>query len=132
MKKEKSCGAVVFREDEKKYLIIHQVKGHFSFPKGHIEKKETEKKTAIREVKEETGIDIVIEREEKYSITYSPKENVVKDVFYFIARPLNYDFFPQEEEVIDCMWLTYDEAYKKITYDDDKKILMWAKNIIEK
>lgn len=56
MKKEKSAGAVII--NDKKVLLLHYSSGHWDFPKGHIEKGETELETAKREVKEETGLDI--------------------------------------------------------------------------
>jgi len=63
MKKEKSCGAVVYREQDKKrfYLILrHKRKGtkggHWDLPKGHVEENESEHQTALREVKEETNL----------------------------------------------------------------------------
>ena len=58
MKKEKSCGAVVYRETGEQIeilLIRHKNGGHWAFPKGHVEKKETEEDTALREIREETG-----------------------------------------------------------------------------
>ena len=49
---EKSCGAIVFTEDDEgiKYVIIESKEGYFGFPKGHVEKNETELETARREV----------------------------------------------------------------------------------
>ena len=58
MKYEKSCGAVIFDGD--KVLVIQQVKGHWGFPKGHVENGETEIETALREIKEETNLDVEI------------------------------------------------------------------------
>ena len=58
MKKEKSCGAVVCRKGENGLeilLIQHKNGGHWAFPKGHVEKKETEEEPALREIKAETG-----------------------------------------------------------------------------
>ena len=54
MRKEKSCGAVVYKKehDNLYYLIIKQSKGHVAFPKGHVEGNETNEETAIREIKE--------------------------------------------------------------------------------
>ena len=58
---EKSCGIVLFYSDE--FLIIqhstesNELKGHWDFPKGHVEENETELETASRELKEETGIE---------------------------------------------------------------------------
>ena len=54
--REKSCGCIIINKN--KVLLIKQTKGHWGFPKGHVEKDETEIETAIREVKEETGLDI--------------------------------------------------------------------------
>ena len=51
MKKEKSCGAVVCRKGENGLeilLIQHKNGGHWAFPKGHVEKKETEEEPWIR------------------------------------------------------------------------------------
>ena len=63
MHHEKSCGALVLRRDEesgKPYILMirHKNGGHRSFPKGHMERGETEYMTAIREVFEETGLKI--------------------------------------------------------------------------
>ena len=61
MHHEKSCGALVLRRDkiDGKYYILmirHRMGGHRSFPKGHMERGETERMTAVREVYEEMGI----------------------------------------------------------------------------
>ena len=53
MEKEKSCGAVIFRKQkELEVLIVRQNEGHWCFPKGHVEKGESEQETAAREVLE--------------------------------------------------------------------------------
>ena len=60
MKREKSCGALVIRKNGEQYdlvLLRHRFGGHWSFPKGHVEDGEHENETALREVKEETGLD---------------------------------------------------------------------------
>ncbi|MFH1332713.1 MAG: NUDIX domain-containing protein, partial [archaeon] len=54
MIKEKSAGVIVYNNGE--FLILQYTAGHWDFPKGHIEKGETERETALRELKEETGI----------------------------------------------------------------------------
>ena len=56
MKQEKSCGCIVL--DKRTVLLIKHNSGHWDFPKGHVEGEESEVETAIREVKEETGLDI--------------------------------------------------------------------------
>ena len=59
MEKEKSCGAIIIKN--KKVLLIQQTDGFWGFPKGHVEQNETEEQTTIREVKEETNLDIEID-----------------------------------------------------------------------
>ena len=59
MVKEKSCGTICFDGD--KVLMVKHNAGHCAFPKGHVEEGETEFETAIRETKEETGIDVEIQ-----------------------------------------------------------------------
>lgn len=57
---EKSCGAVLFTTEKgiKKFLLVES--NYFGFPKGHVEENETEQETALREIKEETGVDATI------------------------------------------------------------------------
>ena len=61
MKREKSCGALVVRKNGENFdlvLLRHRFGGHWSFPKGHVEAGESERQTALREVREETGLAI--------------------------------------------------------------------------
>lgn len=121
MKYEKSCGSIVISDD--KVLLVKHNAGHWDFPKGHVEDNETEEETAIREVKEETNIDIKINSNYRYISTYSPKEGVTKDVIYFLGKPINYNLKAQEQEVSEVEFISLDEAIDKITYDNSKKIL---------
>ena len=125
MKKEKSCGAVIYRLDNGvlKYLIIKHKKGHCSFPKGHVEKNETEKETAIREIKEETNIDVIVDTNFRMISTYSPKPNVMKDVILFVAEAMSNNPIPQEEEVASIDYYEYDDAIKVLKHERDKEIL---------
>ena len=121
MKKEKSCGIVVF--DENKVLLVFHNLGHYGFPKGHVEKGETEEETAIREVKEETNCDAKIIPGFREVITYSPKPNVMKDVVFFIGEPITKDLKPQEEETSDVFFVKATDALKMITHKDERELL---------
>ena len=125
MKREKSCGAVIYKyENSKLYiLLLKHNQGHWSFSKGHVENEETEKETALREIKEETNLDVCIDNNFRYITTYSPKENTIKDVVYFVATPLNDDIKIQEKEISEISWYCAIEALDKITYDNDKQVL---------
>lgn len=124
MKFEKSCGAIVL--DGEKILVLQQKKGHWGFPKGHVENNETEVETAIREIKEETNVDVEINDKFRYSETYSPAEGVEKEVVYFIAKKIGGTDKPQEAEVQAISWLNYEDAMETLTYENSKKILKQA------
>ncbi len=124
MKYEKSCGAIVL--DGGKILVIQQAEGHWGFPKGHVEAGETEVQTAIREIKEETNYDVEVNENFRYVETYSPKEGVEKDVVFFVAKKVAGDMRPQEEEVQNILWLTYEETLERLTYENSKEILKKA------
>lgn len=124
MKYEKSCGAIVL--DGGKILVIQQAEGHWGFPKGHVEAGETEVQTAIREIKEETNYDVEVNENYRYVETYSPKEGVEKDVVFFVGKKVAGDMRPQEEEVQNILWLTYEETLERLTYENSKEILKKA------
>lgn len=114
MKYEKSCGAIVFDDD--KVLVVKHRAGHVDFPKGHMENQETEEETAIREVKEETNIDIYLEGC-RNTVHYSPKEGVEKDVVFFAAKKVKGDISPQLEEVSEVKWISINDVKKVLTYE---------------
>ena len=127
MTKEKSCGAVIFRKVQDKYqfVLVQQKYGlHFGFPKGHVEANESEHMTAMREVKEETGLDVKIFQNYKEKTTYSPKQGVLKDVIYFLARAESHDLSHQEEEIVVAEWVDASEVLSRLTYKSDKKIFL--------
>ena len=126
MKKEKSCGAVVYREGDagmEILLIKHKNGGHWAFPKGHVEKKETETETALREIREETGLKVTLNTGFREIVTYSPKPNVIKDVIYFSAKAKNGHLQAQPEEVLEICWKSPEEALALVTYPTDQDVL---------
>lgn len=125
MKKEKSCGAVVFRLDEggRMYLIIHMNQGHWSFPKGHVETGESEIETAIREIREETGLTVVIDPEFRMQTEYSPYPGVWKEVVFFLARTEKANLALQSAELQEARWMQYPAASARLTYPSDREIL---------
>jgi len=123
--KEKSCGAVIFRKHQNKYqyVLVQQRFGlHFGFPKGHVEKDESEVMTACREVKEETGLDIEIYDHIREQTSYSPRPGVIKDVVYFLAQAKSTILSKQEEEIADAIWVDESDVLNKLSYTTDKKL----------
>ena len=118
---EKSCGAIVYKKenDELKYLLAYQSNGHYSFPKGHMEENETEHETALREIKEETNIDVELDTNFRRSISYFlESKGVMKEAVYFVATPTSFDLKNQEGEIEECCWEDYETTKIKIEYPD--------------
>lgn len=131
---EKSCGAIVYRKyhgNTEILLIKHINSGHWSFPKGHVEAGETEIETAMREIKEETDIDVIIDPTFRETVTYSPKKDTVKVVVYFLAKARNVDFHPQEGEIAEIRWVDISYAANILSYENDKTIVTKAKSAIK-
>ena len=84
-----------------------------------IQKYENEK-----EEDNEIIIEIEIISDKRFVNTYSPKEDVIKDVIFFIAKPLNIDLTRQESEIADLRWIDIDKASEYITFDDDRKLYL--------
>ena len=100
--------------------------GHWSYPKGHVEPNETEIETAIREIKEETNLDVTIDTRFREITTYSPKPEVLKDVIYFIGIAKHSNVQIQETELLEAKWVSLDKALEYVTFEEDKKILKKA------
>lgn len=129
MKTEKSCGAVVLRKDQGRLqvlLIKHINGGHWAFPKGHVERGETEEQTALREIKEETGLTVMLDTNYRKTVTYSPKKDVVKDVVYFVAVAKDGQRTAQKSEISRIRWTDADRAADFVSFENDKVILLGA------
>ena len=130
---EKSCGIVLFHSDE--FLVIqhstesNDVKGHWDFPKGHMEEGETEVETALRELKEETGIsNIEFLKDFRKTIAYTfslENRKIRKEVVFFLAttsvNKVNLSY-----EHADCGWFDFESALKRLTYNNARSILQNA------
>ncbi len=140
MIRERSAGAVVFinKGGVIKYLLLHYPAGHWDFSKGHLEEGESDLDAALREVREETGldVDIIFGFREVIDYVYS-KGNVLshKTVVFFLARAED-EGVRLSSEHTGYAWLPYDEAMSRITYENSRKVLYKAnaflKNLIVK
>ena len=124
---ERSCGAVVTDASEKNVLLIKNKRSaHWGFPKGHIEKGETQEETAVRETKEETGLDIDIIDGFSCKSEYTIQGRVEKAVIIYLAKARNNNVVIQEEEIDDFVWVGFDEALHMLRFENDKSILTKA------
>jgi bis(5'-nucleosidyl)-tetraphosphatase len=134
---ERSAGILIFRqlEEGREYLLLHYPGGHFDFPKGHMEKDETERETALRELKEETGLDKITWIEgyrEKIHYDYRRAENMMsKDVIFFLARTTQKKIMISFEHK-GSIWLPYHEAVEKLTFASAKDLLRKAEKFLKR
>ncbi len=125
-KHEKSCGAIIIAPENGNYKVLmvkHQNGGHWSFPKGHVENGETETQTALREIKEETGMDVALDTNFRHVVTYSPKRGTLKDVVFFAAKPLSSDLKRQKKEIAEIRWVPLVCAPNLVSFDTDRELL---------
>ena len=121
MKKEKACGTIIIDND--KVLLIRQKQGFYGFPKGHVEGNETEVETAIRETKEETNLDVVVDESKRFEISYIVNDNIDKKVVYFLAKLVGENnIIAQEEEINEVIWVDIDKVEDILTFDNLKEL----------
>ena len=136
MNYELSCGAVVFtrKNDEIFYVIVKSIEGFYGFPKGHMEKNETEKETALREILEEVGLEVKIDEGCRIVAEHPlpKKKGVMKRIIYFVAEYENQIIKYQQEELQDARLMKYEEAISSFQFEESKNILKEANEYILK
>ena len=121
LKKEKSCGCIIVKN--KKVLLVYEKNRNFwGFPKGHMEAGETEVETALREVKEEVGLDVEIDKERRYTLNYVIRDEIDKTTVLYIAKAKNEEIVMQENEIENIRWCSFEEAFNTLTFDNWKEM----------
>jgi len=136
MKEEVSAGIILFNENEgRKFLLLNYPSKHWDFVKGKMEKDETTHETALRETKEETGILDVefldgFEEEIEYYF-YADKQEIHKKVIFFLGKTNTTNIILSHEH-LDYIWLEFDNALNKTTYENAKNLLVKSKEFLDK
>tara|TARA_Y100001960_G_scaffold211132_1_gene220344 strand:+ start:239 stop:649 length:411 start_codon:yes stop_codon:yes gene_type:complete len=135
MKEEVSAGIILFNESEnRKFLLLNYPSKHWDFVKGKMENGETTHETALRETKEETGISDVefldgFEEEIEYYFR-AENQDIHKKVIFFLGKTKTLDIILSHEH-LDFIWLDYDNALNKITYENAKNLLKKSKKFLD-
>ena len=131
---EMSAGAVLYTIIDNKinYLISLDFHNNWGFPKGHLEQGETSVDAAIREIKEEVGIDATLDTNFKKELIYVMPNGIEKHSIYYIGRFMDQIPSKQLSEVQDIKILPYEKALDTLSFKNMKDVLVQANNYIEK
>ena len=143
MKREFSAGGIVLRpasrgeqaQDENWEVLVtqHSQNKHWSFPKGLVDPGQTTEEAALREVKEEGGVEAEIIDKigyNKYVYTFE-EEKIFKIVTYFLMKYISGDPKDHDWEVEEAGWYEPEEALKQLSFSQDKELLRKALKMIK-
>lgn len=120
-----AAGGLVTRptaKDGVEIALVHRPKyDDWTFPKGKVEKGETDEEAAAREVREETGFDCAL-GEELATVRYVDRRGRPKRVRYWIMTVVGGDTAIPNAEVDDLRWLAPDDACTLLTYAHDQAL----------
>ena len=139
MLKQLSAGVVVYRYGEdgtRTYLLLQYPGKYWDLPKGKLEIGEKWIQAALRETKEETGLDLIMHEDFEYSYTYVFNDfrgnKVEKTVVFFIGKAFETSNVTLSYEHIDYLWLPYEQAILQINFENVKKLILEAENFLNK
>jgi 8-oxo-dGTP pyrophosphatase MutT (NUDIX family) len=131
-----SAGAILFRDTrgEREYLLLKSRPGDWEFPKGGVEGDEELQQTAIREVREEAGIEdfrLVDGFRQEYDYVFEAGGKTIhKTVHLFIARSFEASAELSNEHR-DLQWRDYEQALNTITQDGPREIFERAHDYLD-
>jgi 8-oxo-dGTP pyrophosphatase MutT (NUDIX family) len=132
--REVSAGGVIYRKHDRaiEIALIH-VRHRWSLPKGHVEEGESMNETAMREVREETGLEGRI-RKKLGDIRYSYRDKtpdgepirIYKRVHFYLLRYLKGDVRDHDHEVDEARWFPIEEAIHNLKFATERRMVQRA------
>ena len=138
--RESSSGGVIYRRHHGalEIALIH-VRNRWTLPKGHIEQGESTGQTAVREVREETGLEGRVSGklgEIRYSYRGKTPEGepvrINKRVHFYLLRYVRGDVRDHDQEVDEARWIPIHQALREVKFPSEKKMLRRAWGILSR
>jgi 8-oxo-dGTP pyrophosphatase MutT (NUDIX family) len=128
--REFSAGGLVIRNMRgRPHLAVVRVRDEIlALPKGHPEKRESSQDAALREVREETGLDATpVEKLGDIRYWYARDgDKVLKIVSFFLFRYRSGRLDDHDREVEEALWIPLEEAPERLAYRSEKEIAQTA------
>ena len=133
MKEDFAYGCIIVKDGQ---VLLekqkHNEERFWSFPKGHKEGNETDQESALREIKEEVGLDVELLSDVPVVMNYYISHGTIpKTVKLFFAKPLTDNITIQEAEVETACYLPIEEVEERLTFEAAKTAWREAKARIE-
>ena len=124
-----SAGAVLYTviDGERRYVLVREKNGSYGLPKGHVEPGETLAQTALREIREETGVTAALRTKEPAMVDEYPiAGGDIKRVSWFVAQYADQTPCADRTQVLGVLVLPIDAALRTLTYGSTREILRKA------
>ncbi len=138
IKMTKSVGGVVINK-KGEVVVVNQNGNSWSLPKGHVESGETELETAIREIREETGLTQMnlledLGRYERYKISLDGGDDITerKEIQMFLFETEEEHLLPEDASNPEARWVKTEEVSHILTHPKDKEFFLSVLPKIEK